>query len=96
MLAVECESILLIILAVAVANIIQELEVPVENQYTLNYFFQELLLMFMFISELIKQKFFNPVEVDVPIFSGTSSSIYGISYFIFTVIFYWYWNRFFL
>ena len=67
MLAVECESILLIILAVAVANIIQEIEVPVENQYTLNYFFQELLLMFMFISELIKQKFFNPVEVDVPI-----------------------------
>ena len=88
MLAVECESILLIILAVAVANIIQELEVPVENQYTLNYFFQELLLMFMFISELIKQKFFNPVKVDVPIFSGTSSSIYGRCYFIFTVIFY--------
>ena len=29
MLAVECESILLIILAVAVANIIQELEVKV-------------------------------------------------------------------
>ena len=47
MLAVECESILLIILAVAVANIIQELEVPVENQYTLNYFFQELLLQYM-------------------------------------------------